>query len=114
MVQLLLREGEDWLYLGAVAFTRSLKKGAPFAECCPMLNDISGQPSWKKVSSHPLQNNSYRKQLQSHKLSVQLFALSSDCAVVQSTLLVKYLIADCCTRSCVSYMLLVACVEHMQ
>eukprot|EP00953_Heterococcus_sp_UTEX-ZZ885_P000943 1019-Heterococcus_DN1.PRE.2 len=47
---LLLREGDDWMYLGAVAFTRSLKKGAPFAECCPMLNDISGQPSWKKIS----------------------------------------------------------------
>jgi Phosphotyrosyl phosphate activator (PTPA) protein len=50
IVQLLLREGDDWMYLGAVAFTRSLKQGAPFAECCPMLNDISGQLSWKKVS----------------------------------------------------------------
>jgi Phosphotyrosyl phosphate activator (PTPA) protein len=57
-LQLLLREGDDWMYLGAVAFTRSLKKGAPFAECCPMLNDISGQPSWNKVSVNRYTNQS--------------------------------------------------------
>lgn len=48
----ILRQGkEDYLYLGAIDFIRSLKKGAAFGECCPMLNDIAHLPSWKKVNS---------------------------------------------------------------
>lgn len=45
-----LREGgEDFLYLSAIAFIKELKKGVPFAESSPMLNDISGLPTWSKV-----------------------------------------------------------------
>lgn len=40
----------DYLYLAAVDFVKSLKKGAAFGECCPMLNDISQLPSWSKVN----------------------------------------------------------------
>ncbi|CAM9453250.1 unnamed protein product [Ectocarpus fasciculatus] len=47
-----LDEGKhDYLYLGAIDFIKSLKKGAAFGECCPMLNDISQLPSWKKVNT---------------------------------------------------------------
>lgn len=42
---------DDYLYLGAIAFIKSLKKGAAFGECCPMLNDIAQLPSWKKVNT---------------------------------------------------------------
>lgn len=42
---------ENYLYLGAIAFIKSLKKGAAFGECCPMLNDIAQLPSWKKVNT---------------------------------------------------------------
>ena len=38
----------DYLYLDAVKFVRSVKKG-PLHETSPMLYDISGVPSWKKV-----------------------------------------------------------------
>ena len=41
----------DYLYLGAIDFIKSLKKGAAFGECCPMLNDIAQLPSWKKVNT---------------------------------------------------------------
>lgn len=48
----ILNEGkEDYLYLGAIDFIKRLKKGAAFGECCPMLNDISHLPSWKKVNT---------------------------------------------------------------
>lgn len=42
---------EEYLYLGAIDFIKSLKKGAAFGECCPMLNDIAQLPSWKKVNT---------------------------------------------------------------
>lgn len=42
---------DDFLYLGAIEFIKSLKKGAAFGECCPMLNDIAQLPSWKKVNT---------------------------------------------------------------
>lgn len=49
---LLSRAGkEDYLYLDAIRFIKSLKKGAAFGECCPMLNDISHLPSWKRVNA---------------------------------------------------------------
>ena len=48
-MQVLHAQGDDWMYLGAINFIKSVKTGAPFAECSPMLNDISGQPSWQKV-----------------------------------------------------------------
>lgn len=47
-----LEEGKEiYLYLGAIDFIKSLKKGAAFGECCPMLNDIAQLPSWKKVNT---------------------------------------------------------------
>lgn len=42
---------DDYLYLGAIDFIKSLKKGAAFGECCPMLTDISQLPSWNKVNT---------------------------------------------------------------
>lgn len=42
--------GGEYLYLSCVAFVRRVKKG-PLAEHSPMLNDISGVPTWAKVNS---------------------------------------------------------------
>ncbi|CAM9645774.1 unnamed protein product, partial [Phaeothamnion confervicola] len=39
------------LYLAAIDHIKHLKQGAPFGECCPMLNDISALPSWRKVNA---------------------------------------------------------------
>jgi len=44
-------KGESLLYLGCVQFIKSIKRGAPFYECSPMLHDISRIPSWMKISS---------------------------------------------------------------
>jgi hypothetical protein len=41
---------DQYLYFSAITFIKSIKHGAPFGECCPMLNDISGLPSWRKVN----------------------------------------------------------------
>jgi len=48
--QVLHEESEDFLYFGAISFIKELKKGAPFAESSPMLNDISSLPTWSKVN----------------------------------------------------------------
>lgn len=40
---------EDYLYIGCVRFVMHVKKG-PLAETSPMLNDISGVPTWSKVN----------------------------------------------------------------
>ncbi|XP_068655513.1 uncharacterized protein [Aristolochia californica] len=40
----------EYLYLSCVAFVKKVKKGI-FAEHSPMLDDISGVPSWNKVNS---------------------------------------------------------------
>ena len=47
---LLAAHGDDYLYLDAVRFVRRVKKG-PLAETSPMLNDISGLPTWGKVNT---------------------------------------------------------------
>lgn len=47
---LLDKEAENYLYLGAVKYISQMKSG-PFAEHSPLLNDISGVPSWNKVNS---------------------------------------------------------------
>ncbi|KAJ6791853.1 putative serine/threonine-protein phosphatase 2A activator [Iris pallida] len=41
---------KDYMYLSCVAFVKKVKKG-PFAEHSPMLDDISGVPTWAKVNS---------------------------------------------------------------
>ncbi|WOL08724.1 serine/threonine-protein phosphatase 2A activator-like [Canna indica] len=40
----------DFMYLACVAFVKKVKKGV-FAEHSPMLDDISGVPTWSKVNS---------------------------------------------------------------
>jgi len=43
--------GEIYMYFGCIRYIRSLKKGVPFFESSPMLNDISALLTWTKVSS---------------------------------------------------------------
>ena len=38
------------MYFGCILFIKEVKKGAPFAETSPILNDISAVPNWEKVS----------------------------------------------------------------
>lgn len=40
----------EYLYLGCVQFVKKMKKGV-LAEHSPMINDISGVPTWQKVNS---------------------------------------------------------------
>lgn len=40
----------EYLYLSCIVFIKKVKKG-PFAEHSPMLDDISGVPTWNKVNS---------------------------------------------------------------
>ena len=40
----------DYLYIACVRFTKQVKKG-PLQETSPLINDISGVPSWEKVGS---------------------------------------------------------------
>ena len=48
---LLEDQGDRLMYFGCIRFIKSLKKGVPFFECSPMLNDISNLSGWAKVSS---------------------------------------------------------------
>ena len=43
--------GDKYLYHGCIRYIKSLKKGVPFFESSPMLNDISNLPTWQKVAS---------------------------------------------------------------
>uniref|UniRef100_A0A7S3KRF0 Serine/threonine-protein phosphatase 2A activator n=1 Tax=Euplotes crassus TaxID=5936 RepID=A0A7S3KRF0_EUPCR len=43
-------EMKDYMYFGCIHFIKSVKKGVPFGECSPILNDISAVPNWGKVS----------------------------------------------------------------
>ena len=43
-------DSNDYMYFGCIKFIKSVKKGVPFGESSPMLNDISAVPSWEKVS----------------------------------------------------------------
>ena len=45
-----LKDKDDYMYFGCIAFIKDVKSGVPFGESSPMLNDISGVPSWDKVS----------------------------------------------------------------
>jgi len=42
---------KDYMYLGCIAFIKSVKKGIPFWESSPILHDISAVPTWQKVSA---------------------------------------------------------------
>ncbi|EPT30944.1 phosphotyrosyl phosphate activator (ptpa) protein [Toxoplasma gondii ME49] len=37
------------LYFSSIEYTMEVKKGAPFSECAPMLYDISGVSTWRKI-----------------------------------------------------------------
>jgi len=41
---------DDYMYFGCITFIKSVKKGVPFGESSPMLNDISAVPNWVKVT----------------------------------------------------------------
>ncbi len=47
---LLEKERDNYMYLGCIHFIKSVKKGVPFGESSPTLNDISGVPNWNKVA----------------------------------------------------------------
>lgn len=46
-----MKESDDYMYFGCIKFIKSVKKGVPFGESSPMLNDISSVQSWEKVAS---------------------------------------------------------------
>ena len=46
---LLEKYKDEYMYLNCIVFIKNTKKGATFAEHSPMLNDISGAATWKKV-----------------------------------------------------------------
>jgi len=41
---------DNYMYFGCIKFIKDVKKGCPFSESSPMLNDISAVPSWEKVA----------------------------------------------------------------
>lgn len=41
---------DDYMYLGCIKFVKEVKKG-PLPETSPIINDISGVPTWSKVNS---------------------------------------------------------------
>lgn len=43
-------EGSTMLYFQCIRYIKALKKGVPFFESSPMLDDISNLPNWAKVS----------------------------------------------------------------
>lgn len=47
----LMHDKDEFLYYGCISYIKSLKKGVPFFESSPMLNDISNLPNWQKVAS---------------------------------------------------------------
>jgi hypothetical protein len=42
---------KEYMYLEGIQFIKKIKKGGPFSETSPMLNDISGMADWTKVCS---------------------------------------------------------------
>jgi len=48
---ILRSEGDIFVFFGCIRFIKELKKGVPFFESSPMLNDISQLASWSKVAS---------------------------------------------------------------
>ncbi len=48
---ILAKYSEEYLYLGAISFIKTMKKGAPFSESSAMLTDISYVPTWTRVNA---------------------------------------------------------------
>lgn len=46
-----LNMSDDYMYFACIKFIKEVKKGCPFHEGSPMLNDISAVPSWDKVTT---------------------------------------------------------------
>lgn len=46
-----MRDIDNYMYFGCIKFIKDVKKGCPFYESSPMLNDISNVPSWDKVTT---------------------------------------------------------------
>jgi hypothetical protein len=46
-----MKDTADYMYFGCIKFIKDVKKGVPFYESSPMLNDISAVPSWDKVTT---------------------------------------------------------------
>jgi hypothetical protein len=42
---------DEYMYLSCIKFIKEVKKGVPFQESSPMLNDISAAPTWQKVAA---------------------------------------------------------------
>ena len=38
------------MYLNCIQFIQEVKKGVPFAESSPVLNNISGAANWEKIA----------------------------------------------------------------
>lgn len=45
------KHSDDFMYFGCIKFIKQVKKGVPFGESSPILNDISGVASWEKVQT---------------------------------------------------------------
>ncbi len=45
------QDHEDYMYFECVKFIKEMKKGVPFGESSPLLNDISAVPTWSKVTT---------------------------------------------------------------
>ena len=43
------KDSQDYMYFGCIKFIKQVKKGVPFGESSPLLNDISAVPMWEKV-----------------------------------------------------------------
>eukprot|EP00826_Nyctotherus_ovalis_P065183 TRINITY_DN9576_c0_g1_i6.p1 TRINITY_DN9576_c0_g1~~TRINITY_DN9576_c0_g1_i6.p1 ORF type:complete len:315 (+),score=117.21 TRINITY_DN9576_c0_g1_i6:189-1133(+) len=49
--KVLATESKDYMYLDCIRFIKEVKKGVPFGESSPTLNDISNVVTWKKIAS---------------------------------------------------------------
>lgn len=45
-----MNDRDNYMYFACIKFIKDVKKGCPFHESSPMLNDISAVPSWDKVT----------------------------------------------------------------
>ena len=43
-------ESDDYMFYACISFIKQVKKGVPFGESSPILNDISGVASWTKAT----------------------------------------------------------------
>lgn len=46
----IIKDFDNYMYFGCIRFIKQVKKGVPFGESSPLLNDISAVHSWEKVT----------------------------------------------------------------